>query len=102
MKKLENLIKAKIVLRPSHPALKAAVIILVLFSMAAMIALSWVHGAIQDRTQALRDEAAAVEFDNEKLEKRLEDPDSVENVRAIASEELGLVSPGTVIIDPKS
>lgn len=101
MKKFINPMTAKIVVRPSHPALKIAVTLLIVFSTAALIALGWVHGAILEQTQALAKEAAAIEYSNSILEERVKDPDAVQTVKAIAKEELGLVDPNTVIIDPK-
>lgn len=91
--------KIKLVVRPSHPALKIALTALIVFSMAALIALGWVHNAIAAQTDLLRGEVADVEFANMELEKRTEDPGALENVRAVAEEELGLVDPKTVVID---
>lgn len=100
MKKIKNPLKAKIVVRPSHPALKIAVIVLILFSMAALLALWWVNSAIGEQTEKLRAEAAAIEYANSELKDKVENPDSIDNVRDIAKEELGLVDPKTVVIDP--
>lgn len=100
MKKFKNPMKAKIVVRPSHPALKIAVMALIVFSTAALIALGWVHGAIAEQTEKLRGEAAVIEYANSALEQRIENPDSIDHVREIAKEELGLVDPKTIVIDP--
>lgn len=101
MKKFTIPRNAKIVVRPGHPALKIALTVLIVFSMAALIALSWAHSAITAETEALRDEAAAVEYANTKMEERIQNPDSIDNVLAIAKEELGLVDPKTIVIEPK-
>ncbi|MDO5401716.1 MAG: hypothetical protein Q4F17_12240 [Eubacteriales bacterium] len=100
MTKFKNPLHAKFEVRPSHPALKIALAVLIVFSTAALVALGWVHGAIQQQTQAMKDQAAAIEYENGTLENRLKDPDSIDNVRDIAKEELGLVDPGTVLITP--
>ena len=51
---------------------------------------------------ALRDEAAAIEHANSELEQKTADLGSVQSVQDIAKEELGLVDPDTVIIEPIS
>jgi len=92
----------KLVFRPASPALKIAVIILIVCSMAALIALTWVRASILNRTEDLREEAAGLEYENAELEDKIADIGSVESIMDIAQEELGLVDPNTVIIDPNS
>ena len=99
-KKLE-LKNVRLILRPSTPLLKLLVIILVVFSMAALIALSWVQHSIGSETEALRKEAAALEQKNQELEQRLQNLESADSVQAIAREELGLVDPDTVFMKPE-
>ena len=60
--------KVKVILRPSPLSLKILLIVLILVSMGALIALRWVTNSIRD----------------------------------IAREELDLVDPDTIIIEPKS
>ena len=99
-KKLD-LKNVRLILRPSTPLLKLLVIILVVFSMAALIALSWVQHSIGSETEALRREAAALEQKNRELEQRLQNLESADSVQAIAREELGLVDPDTVFMKPE-
>lgn len=91
----------KVVVRPSSPALKIVVIALIVFSMAALIALRWVHSGILEETQNLKDEAAAIEYANSELNEKQGELGSVQSIQDIAQEELGLVDPDTVIIDPE-
>ena len=56
---------------------------------------------IRQETENLREEAAAVEYENEDLEEKIDEVDSVQGVQNIAEEELHMVDPNTVIIDPK-
>ena len=93
--------KVKVILRPSPAALKIVVIVLILFSMAALLALRWVTGSIRQETENLREEAAAVEKENSDLQKKIDEVDSVKGVQNIAEEELDMVKPDTVIVDPK-
>ena len=93
--------KVKVIVRPSPTALKIIVIVLILFSMAALIALRWVTNSIRQETENLREEAAAVEQENSDLKEKIEDLDNIKGVQNIAEEELDMVDPDTVIIDPK-
>lgn len=94
--------KVKVILRPSPTVLKVMIIVLILFSMGALIALRWVSNNIRQETENIQKEAAAVEQENSDLQKKIDDLGSVKSVEEIAEEELGLVSPDTVIIDPQS
>ncbi len=91
----------KVEVRPASKVLKIALAALIVCSTLALVALRWVHNGLLDQTQNLKEEAAAIEQDNRELEERFEDPDSIENIQNIAKEELGLVEPGTVILEPQ-
>ena len=94
--------KFQIVFRPSTPLLKIVVIVLIVFSTAALIALSWVRQSIQVQTEDLRQEAMALEQENKDLENKIGILGSVQSVEEIAQEELGMVKPDTIIINPNS
>jgi len=93
--------KLKVVIHPSSRALKIAVIVLIVFSMIALTALTWVRTSIRARTEDMRSEAAALEEENAALEDKLENPGALDNIRELAQELLGLMDPDTIIIDPK-
>ena len=102
MEKKKNPLKnVKVVVRPSPKALKILLILVIVFSMAALLTLRLVHNGIQEEIQNLKDEAADFEYANSELDRRLEDPGSVENIQIIAKEELGMVDPNTVLIEPQ-
>ncbi len=92
----------KIVLRPAGVVLTVCVTLLAVFSMGALIALDWVHGGIQQETERLRQEAAAIEYANEELVEKTARLDSIQSIQEIAREELGLVDSRTVAIEPQS
>lgn len=92
----------KLIFRPASPALKIAVIVLIVCSMAALIALTWVRTSILNRTEDLREEAAGLESENAELEEKIADIGSVQSIMDIAQEELGLVDPNAILIDPNS
>ena len=93
---------AKVVIRQSPAALKIVLIVLILFFMVTLAALRWVHTGILEETENLRDEASALEHANTELVEKTGELGSVKSVEDIAREELGLVDPDTVIIDPQS
>ena len=94
-------VKKKIVIRPAPPMLKIAACLLILFSMAALLALRWVHNGIRQETQILTEEAAQAQAENRELTEKVEHLGSVQSVKDIAQEELGLVDPDTVLVDPQ-
>ena len=93
--------KVQVILRHSSPVLKAVVIVLIVFSMAALTALAWVRGSIRSQVEDLRQEAAALEQENRELQEKIDALGSVQSVQDIAQEELGLVNPDTVLIQPE-
>ena len=93
--------KYKLEFRSSSNLLKIVVIILIVFSMAALMALAWVRGGITGQIQKLKEDAAAMEQENQDLQDKIDDLGSVQSVQDIAREELGLVDPNTIVIQPE-
>ena len=93
--------KVKIVFRSTSRLLKLVVTVLIVFSVAALLALAWVRGGIAGQIQKLREEAAAMEQENQELQDKIDSMDTVDGVMDIAQEELGLVDPDTIIIKPE-
>ena len=91
--------KVQVILRHSSPVLKAVVIVLIVFSMAALGALMWVQAGLQSQGRSMTAEGTAILDENEKLSHRLETPGDVKTIREIAEEELDLVTPDTVLIE---
>jgi cell division protein FtsB len=101
MLKLKNPFQGiKVEYTRSHPLTKVVVIGLILVSMAAMIALMWSGTQLKREIEALRKEAAQLEAENADLRDQLDKQDSVEGVEHIAENELDLVDPDIIIIDP--
>ena len=94
--------KIKLIFRPSTTVLKIVVIVLIVFSTAALIALSWVRQSIQTQTEDMRQEALDLQRENADLKDKISDLGSVQSVEEIAQEELDMVKPDTVIINPNS
>ena len=89
----------KVEIRPTSNILKVILILLILMSIVAMIALRWVHNGILTEIADLKDEASGLEYANEELARKTEELGSVQSIQDIAEEELGLVDPDTVLID---
>ena len=92
----------RVILRPGTKKLKIALVLLILVCAAALVALGVVRGRIEARTQALLDQAAALEQDNADLKEKTDQLGTSSIIKEIAREELGLVDPDTVLITPNS
>ena len=93
--------KVKVEIRHSSNILKIILILLILTSIVALVALRWVHNGILTEIADLKQEASGLEHANEVLEQKTEELGSVQSIQDIAKEELGLVDPDTVLIDPE-
>lgn len=93
--------KFKVKLRSAPVKLKAVLIVLIVLSTAALVALRWVHSGIQAETQRKTEQAAAMEGENADLQERIDSIGSVQSIRQIAQDELGLADPDTVLIHPE-
>ena len=93
--------KVKVEIRPSSNILKVILILLILTSIVALVALRWVHSGILTEIADLKKEASGLEHANDVLEKKTEELGSVQSIQDIAKEELGLVDPDTILIDPE-
>ena len=94
--------KFRIELRSSSNLLKIVVAALIVFSMAALLTLGWMNSGLREQTQAQKDAAAALEQENRDLQEKIDNVDTVQGVQDIAREELGLVDPNTIVIQPES
>ena len=92
----------KVVVRPGPRKLKIVLILLILASLATLVALGVVRSRIESQTQAALDQAAELEHENAELTDKIGSIGSSSTLQDIAREELGLVDPDTVIINPNS
>ena len=91
--------QVKVEVRPASNILKIILILLILFSIVALVSLRWVHNGILTQIGELKEEASGLEHANQVLDQKTEELGSVQSIQDIAKEELGLVDPNTVIID---
>ncbi len=93
--------RIRLVYRRSSTTTRAVMLCAIVLAMAAVLTLNLTISAAQDRTNDLRDQAAQLEQSNQQLEEDIGNLGSSESVKDIAKDELGMVDPDTVIIDPK-
>jgi len=93
--------KVKLVRRRSSTLTKVVVLAAVVLSMAALLMLLVVITDTRAQTEALRAEAAQLEGENSRLELYIEQLGTVKGIIRIAQEKLGLIEPGSVIIQPE-
>lgn len=90
-----------IVWRRSNPLLKGILAALIVFSMAALVALSWVGAGVRSQNKALEQEALKLEAENQGLERKIDALGTESSIRQIAKEELGMVEANTILIQPE-
>lgn len=91
--------KVQIFLTKSGSRMKFPLTVLLVLSMAALAALGWAEFDMQRQTTQMLKEAAVIEYENEELKQMTDDLGSIKSVERIAQEELGMVVPGTVLIE---
>ena len=96
MKKLRRLLsRIRLVYRRSPVLLKGLLLAMILTFTVAMVALRVSILSAEKQAQA-----AELEYENEILEQKIGQLDSVQGVIDIAKEELGMVDPNVAVIDP--
>ena len=98
---VRQLKRIRLVYRQSSMLSKAVVLSVIVVALAALLTLHLTIAAAQDRTAELADQAAALEQENKELQENINGLGSADSVGQIAQDELGLVDPDTVVIDPE-
>ena len=93
--------KVRFVCRRSRILTKVVVLVAVLLSIATLTTLLLAIHSTRSQTEALRTEAAQLEHENSRLELYIQELGTIKGIIRIAQEELGLVEPGSVIIQPE-
>ena len=93
--------KVRVARRRSRLLTKVMVLVAVLLSIATLMTLLLAICATRAQTEDLRAEAAQLEYDNSRLTEYIQEMGTIKGLLRIAQEELGLVDPGTIIIDPQ-
>lgn len=90
----------KLVYRRSSLALKILVLVTILVSTAALIALRVTLSGYQAQSDVLQSQAVQLQQENEALENDIAALGSKDSIREIAKEELGLVDPESKFFSP--
>ncbi len=100
---LQELVKnVRLVKTRSSKLTKIAICFAIALSMVALLALHAVTLNEKARADALKQQAQQLEQENNKLETNIDGLGSLEGVSQIAKDELGMVDPDTVIIEPEN
>ncbi len=91
--------KVQVIFFKSSSRVWIALAMVILLTAAALGTLSLVERRMVRQTEELRVEAAELQCENEELEKFTEELGSIKSVERIAQEELGMVSPDTILIE---
>lgn len=92
----------RLVYKRSKPLTKIVVLCAIVLSMVALLAIRQQLLDAQTLKDSLNDKASQLEQENGQLEDKIGSLGSVDSVEQIAKDELGLVDPDTVIIQPES
>ncbi len=92
----------RLIYRPSSPMLKCLVLATVVLSTVTLLTLGALIRDTNNNTEALRQQAGELLPENEKLQEKIDNLGTVESVKQIATEEGGLVDPGTVFFTPEN
>lgn len=93
--------KVKLVYRKSRTGTKIVVITAIVLSVLTLAALSIAIHLTRAETENLRQEAIGLERENSRLERYIEQYGTIEGIIRIAQEELGLIEPESIIIQPE-
>lgn len=94
-----NFRKVRLVFGRKHPVLKTALAALITLATVSMVTLGLGYREAEERIERLRQQAVELEQENDRLNDRIEALGTVESIRQIAAEELGLVDPNTIIME---
>ena len=94
--------KVRVVFRRGSLSLKIAVLALVVLSLAALL-LVWLYKQDAQREyEKKRLEAIRLEQENSRLQEAIDKLGTLEGIAYIAKEQLGLVDPDSIIIEPEN
>ena len=92
--------RIRLVYRRSPLLLKILVLVTILVSAAALLALQIAVSNYQQQSQVLQSQAAQLQQKNEELTQHIAELGTKASIRRIATEELGLVDPNALFFTP--
>ncbi len=94
--------RIRLVYQRSSVLTKCVVLAAIVASTIALLTLRLAINHTKAKEDALRQEAAALEQANAELAQDIEKVDTIDGMKEVAEEELGLVDPDTVIFIPEN
>ena len=92
----------KLVVKRSSRTTKIVVCTAVLLSVVTILVLHSATLDAQARAEAWRQKAQQLEQENQKLEEKIENLGTLEGIKDIAQDELGLTDKDTVVLEPEN
>ena len=92
--------RIRLVYRRSSLLLKILILVTIVCSAAALLALRLAVGNYQQQSQVLQSQAAQLQQKNEELTQHIAELGTKASIRRIATEELGLVDPNALFFSP--
>lgn len=93
--------RIRLVYRRSSTLLKCILLGTITLATAVLLSLGiYIHSARQE-TEELRLQAVKLQEENQQLQQDIADIGTIDSIKKIASEELGLVDPGAEIFEPE-
>lgn len=92
--------RIRLVYRRSSTLLKCAVLAVIVLSTVALLAIHFTIGQTKQDTEALRQEAARLEMENRQLTQAIAEIGTVQSIKRIAMEQLGLMDPNSEFFEP--
>lgn len=100
MNRLRNYLRRiRLRYRPSSTLLKCVVLAAIVLSILAVVTLSLGKQNLNKEAESLRQEAATLENENQQLQDKISILGTVESIKEIACEVLGLVDSDSVVFD---
>lgn len=96
---MAHMSRVKFITHRSKPLTKIIASTAIVLAILALAALHLCKHNIDAKTEAMREQAAALQQENAALEQKIDAIDTVEGIHDVAQEELGLVDPDAVIIE---
>ena len=87
--------------RRSSTLTKVVILLTVVLSIAALLMLHYALTTTENATEELRQEAIGLEQEQSRLELYIRELGTVQGIIRLAQEKLGLIEPGSVIIQPE-
>lgn len=93
--------KVKLGFKRSSTLTKVVVLLVLVLSIAALLTMTLAISAAKDQTEALYAEGQELLSEKSRLERYIEELGTIPAIIRIAQEELGLVDPDSIIIQPE-